>query len=146
MRKVIRWAAVAMAVIVVVGLAGLGYLLAAYPNVAPAPLVAAPRTEEAVARGRYLANHVPMCFDCHTPRDWTRYAGPMDATRFGAGGEVFDESVGLPGRIISRNITPAGLGDWTDGEILRAFTEGVSRDGTALFPLMPYGAFGQMDR
>src|SRR5690606_30097486 len=37
-------------------------------------------------------------------------------------------------------------GDWTDGEILRAFTEGVSRDGTALFPLMPYGAFGQMDR
>ncbi len=146
MHKLIRWAAVAVIAIVVVGLAGLAYLLTAYPKVPPAADVTAPRTEEAITRGRYLANHVSVCIDCHTPRDWSRFAGPMDPARLGAGGEVFDESIGLPGRIISLNITPAGLADWTDGEILRAFTEGVSRDGTALFPLMPYHAYGRMDR
>lgn len=123
----------------------IGYLLAAYPNVPDAPDVTAPGTAETIARGAYLANHVSMCVDCHTPRDWSRFAGPMDAARFGAGGEVFDESIGLPGTIVSRNLTPAALADWTDGEILRAFTEGVARDGTSLFPLMPYGSYGQMD-
>jgi mono/diheme cytochrome c family protein len=42
------------------------------------------------------------------------------------------------------NITPAGIGAWTDGELIRAITEGVSRDGRPLFPLMPYDNFRTM--
>lgn len=146
MRRLIRWAGVAVAVVAVLVLAGVGYLMAAFPKVGAAPEVTAPRTAEAVARGRYLADHVTMCLDCHTPRDWSRFAGPIESARYGAGGEIFDESIGLPGTIVSRNLTPAALADWTDGEILRAFTEGVARDGTSLFPLMPYHAYGHMDR
>ena len=44
-----------------------------------------------------------------------------------------------------KNITPAAIGSWTDGELLRAVTQGVSKDGTPLFPLMPYPHFGAMD-
>ncbi len=146
MRRVGKWIAVLVAVMVVTGAVGLGYLVMAYPKVGPAPEVKAPTSAEAVARGKYLADHVSMCTDCHTPRDWTRFAGPIDASRYGTGGEVFDESMGLPGTIVSKNITPAALASWTDGEILRAFTEGVSKDGTALFPIMPYHRYGRMDR
>jgi hypothetical protein len=47
----------------------------------------------------------------------------------------------LPGRIVAPNITPdkeTGIGNWTDGEKIRAIRDGVSRDGRALFPTMPY--------
>ena len=40
-----------------------------------------------------------------------------------------------------RNITQdkeTGIGDWTDGEIIRAVREGISREGDGLFPIMPY--------
>jgi hypothetical protein len=62
------------------------------------------------------------------------------------GGMKFDESLGFPGTFYAKNITPYALGNWTDGEILRAITEGVSKDGRALFPLMPYLSFGKMDK
>ena len=51
--------------------------------------------------------------------------------------------MGFPGSLVSRNITPSALASWSDGEIVRAFTEGVSRDGTPLFPLMPYSMYGR---
>lgn len=126
--------------------AGLAYLFVAFPKAGAAQDITASASAETIARGKYLADHVSMCMDCHTPRDWSRFAGPIVEARYGAGGEVFDESMGLPGTIVSKNITPAGLGSWTDGEILRAFTEGVSKDGTSLFPIMPYHRYGRMDR
>ncbi len=46
--------------------------------------------------------------------------------------------------LYSKNITPAAIGSWTDGELLRAVTAGVSQDGTPLFPLMPYPHYGFM--
>src|SRR5262249_28870814 len=62
------------------------------------------------------------------------------------GGRDFGDIPGFPGRIRPRNITPdkeTGLGNWTDGEILRAMREGVSKDGHPLFPQMPYGTYGK---
>src|SRR5665647_766278 len=34
-------------------------------------------TAERVERGKYLANHVLVCVDCHSKRDWTKYSGPI---------------------------------------------------------------------
>jgi len=51
------------------------------------------------------------------------------------------------GTFYSANITPdrqTGIGDWTDGEIARAIREGISRDGHALFPAMPYDRYRHM--
>lgn len=143
MRLVLKVIGVLVACTVILAVGGYLYLLMAYPKVGPAPTVRAEATPERLARGKYLADHVAACTDCHSQRDWTRYAGPLKPDTYGVGGEIFDESLGFPGRLVSLNITPAALASWTDGEILRAFIEGVSRDGTPLFPLMPYLTWGQ---
>ncbi len=51
----------------------------------------------------------------------------------------------MPGVYYSKNITPAGISRYTDGELFRVITTGVTKEGTALFPLMPYSHYGQMD-
>jgi hypothetical protein len=48
---------------------------------------------------------------------------------------------------VSHNITPHpedGHGRWSDGEIIRAITKGVSRDGAKLNPPMGYGMYNKM--
>lgn len=124
---------------------GLTYIKTFLPDVGPAPDIKADRSAASVARGRYLANHVMLCMDCHSKRDWSKFSGPMVAGTEGMGGEVFDQSIGFPGRYVAPNITPFGLKDWTDGEIFRAITSGVSRDGRPLFNIMPHHNYGQMD-
>ncbi|WP_428661191.1 c-type cytochrome [Runella sp.] len=103
-------------------------------------------TPERVQRGDYLANHVAVCMDCHSRRDHSQFAGPIIPGTHGAGGEVFDKKMGLPGTFYGKNLTPATLKNWTDGELYRAITTGVSKDGTALLPMMPYLNYGKMDR
>lgn len=50
----------------------------------------------------------------------------------------------VSGNFYSKNITPYGVGDWTDGELFRAITTGVDKDGEPLFPVMPYHYYGQL--
>lgn len=97
-------------------------------------------TPERVARGDYLANVALSCMACHAQRDWGTWGGPILGP-VGAGGESWVREHGFPGRIFAPNLTPdpsTGLGEWTDGEILRAIREGIGREGQALFNLMPY--------
>ena len=125
--------------------AGLAYVKLVLPNVGPAPALTIRPTAAQVERGRYLANHVAVCIDCHSTRDFTKLAGPMVAGTEGKGGEGFLRKDGFPGNYYAPNLTPAHLGTWTDGELYRAITTGVSRDGHALFPVMPYKNYAQMD-
>jgi len=115
------------------------------PRDIPVPQVTLPTSPEEIERGRYLATHVAVCMDCHSTRNWSNFAGPITPGTLGKGGEVFDAETGLPGLIISKNITPYALGDWSDGELFRAITGGLQKDGDALFPLMPYDAYRTMD-
>ncbi len=84
--------------------------------------------------------------DCHAERDWNKFGGPPKEGSLGAGGETFERKWGFPGEYYAGNITPYGVGDWTDGELFRAITSGVSKNGRALFPVMPYLYFGKIDR
>lgn len=118
--------------------AGAAYFLGRYPGVGPAPSVRIRVTAGLIERGQYLANHVTRCIECHSTRTWTMFSGPIVAGTEGAGGERFDNELGYPGTLYAANITPAALGQWTDGEILRAIVSGVTRDGRAMFPVMPY--------
>ena len=142
-----------MAKKILAGIAGLVVLAAAgawawlalvLPRNIPVAEVVVPMTPESIERGRYLANHVIGCTSCHSGRDWSLFGGPVLPGELGRGGEVFDEAVGFPGRLVAGNLTPAGLGEWSDGEILRAMTAGISRDGHALFPVMPYDSYRQL--
>lgn len=97
------------------------------------------RTPERIKRGEYLANRVMNCIECHTAADPKTHAPIPELTA--AGGKYFGPEMGLPGKLYASNLTSdpkTGLGNWSDGEILRAMREGVSKDGRALFPLMPY--------
>jgi hypothetical protein len=103
--------------------------------------------KQVVERGDYLANHVAGCMDCHSKRDFSKYSGPVIPGTEGGGGLVFDEKWGLPGVLYGRNITPdaeTGIGTWTDEEILRAMTQGISKNGDTLFPIMPYVNYNRM--
>jgi len=54
--------------------------------------------------------------------------------------------MGLPGVFYATNLTPGGVvGEYSDGELYRAITSGVAKDGRALFPIMPYLQYGTMD-
>ena len=76
------------------------------------------------------------CVDCHSHRDMTKFAGPIMEPHFIGGQDEFTEKYGAPGNFYAPNLTPYHLKDWTDGEIFRAITMGVSKDGRALFPAM----------
>jgi mono/diheme cytochrome c family protein len=144
MKILLKIVGVLLVVVVLVAVGGVAYLKLAFPKVSAATDLKIQSTPELVERGRYLANHVAVCIDCHSTRNWDHFAGPIIAGTEGKGGEAFIE--GFPGELYSKNITPAALGTWTDGEVLRAFTAGVNRDGRPLFPLMPYLAYGRMAR
>lgn len=104
-------------------------------------------TRAMIARGDYLFNHVAICVDCHSKRDFTKYSGPVVPGTEGGGGFLFDQKLGMPGMLYSRNITPdneTGIGTWTDDDILKAITQGISKNGDTLFPLMPYANYNHM--
>lgn len=124
----------------------LGYISFVLPNVGKAEYIEVEVGQDKVERGRYLAHHVMMCADCHSIRDFSKFSGPPTPGTEFVGGDIFDESMGFPGKFVSTNITPYGIGDWTDGEIFRLITTGVKQDGEPIFPVMPYHHFGQLDR
>jgi mono/diheme cytochrome c family protein len=111
------------------------YKIALQPPVVPS--VQGPMSEadlsDQLKRGFYLAT-IGHCMECHSPM------GPngRDFSGLGAGGF---ELKGPWGVSVSRNITSdkeKGLGNWTDDEIKRAITQGISRDGSKLKPPMGY--------
>jgi len=105
--------------------------------------------KKVIERGRYLANNVSHCMECHSKRDFNKYTGPVIEGTEGMGGFEFNERLGIPGVVYGRNITPDtvnGIGKWTDEEIARAMTRGISKNGDTLFPMMPYANFNQMSK
>lgn len=145
MKTVLKVAGWLLAFVLLIGLAAAAYVSIFLPNVGEPQDLKVEITPERVKRGEYLANHVVVCMDCHSQRDFSQFSGPLKEGTLGSGGEKFAEEFGFPGTFYSKNITPAALSDWTDGEIYRAITTGVSKKGNALFPVMPYKFYGQMD-
>jgi mono/diheme cytochrome c family protein len=127
--------------IVIIVIAFVLYVKFALPNVGPAPDINVEITPERLVRGEYLATTVMSCVDCHSHRDMTKFAGPVLEPHFIGGGDDFTEKYGAPGNFYAPNLTAFHLKDWSDGEIYRAIVDGVSKDGRALFPAMPYTAF-----
>jgi len=144
MARALRWLVWVSVVLASVTAAGLAYFLAVFPVVAPAPALEVERTPARLERGTYLAEHVAVCTDCHSERDFSRFSAPVKPGTLGKGGAHFGKELGLPGDVVVPNITPHKLSGWSDGELLRALTSGVTPDGHALFPLMPYQAFANM--
>jgi mono/diheme cytochrome c family protein len=145
MKKFLKITGYSLLVIVLIIIGLVTYVKTALPDVGPAPDMKVERTPERVERGRYLANSVTVCMDCHSTRDWSKFSGPLTEGTLGKGGEKFDQQFGFPGVYYSRNITPEGISRYTDGELYRVITTGVTKEGRAMFPVMPYPYYGRMD-
>jgi mono/diheme cytochrome c family protein len=91
-------------------------------------------------KGFYLAT-IGHCMECHTPM------GPRGrefASKLGTGGFEFPGPWGVS---VSRNITQSkskGIGAWTDAEIKRAITTGVSMDDSRLKPPMAFHSYATL--
>lgn len=105
----------------------------------PVAAVAAPPRSDKLAYGAYLAGPVGHCVECHSPPD--EAGQPQTMTRRGWGGFAFPGPWGVS---VSADITPTGLADWSDAEIIRAITQGVSRDGRPLLPPMGFAYYAGM--
>ena len=77
------------------------------------------------AYGKYIAD-ISGCHGCHG---------------YGlSGGRV----AGPPGLPPASNLTPAGIGDWAEADLVRALRDGKRRDGTTLNEFMPWKVFRGM--
>ncbi len=134
--------AVRIGVAIVVGLAAvvalaLAVLYLLRPRLLPHRLgvEAADATTQTINVGEYLAR-AGDCVACHTQVNGKPFAGGRAmATPFG--------SLFVP------NITPddeTGIGKWSADDFYRMMHTGVSRDGTLLYPAMPFASYTKVTR
>lgn len=93
-----------------------------------------------VKKGFYLVT-IAHCMECHTN------LGPRGRDFVKALGTGGFELKGPWGVSVSRNITQSktkGIGAWTDDEIKRAITQGISKDGSKLKPPMAYHSYAKL--
>lgn len=144
--KILKVLAYVLAGFVVLVAGALTYAAFVHPDARAPQALQVQATPERIARGDYLFHHVSACVACHAERDYTKFGGPVVAGRE-AVGSCLPAFLKLPGEVCAPNLTSdreTGLGGWSDGEIARAIREGVSRDGHALFPMMPYKSYAAM--
>ena len=91
--------------------------------------------------GRYLANYVALCADCHTPRGGLQLSLKRD--RLFAGNP--DPPKGFPGK--TANLTPdsaTGIGKWSEQDFLRTLRTGKDPAGDTLNAYMRWREFKRM--
>ena len=108
-----------------------------YPRAIPTldPSSAVSATTQVITKGEYLAR-AGDCVACHTAAGGTAFSGgrPMP-TPFGA--------------LYVPNITPdeeTGIGQWNADEFYRMMHTGISRDGTLMYPAMPFASYTKVTR
>ena len=92
-------------------------------------------TTQVINRGEYLAR-AGDCVACHTEPGGREFAG----------GRAMADPFG---NLYVPNITPdeeTGIGQWTADEFYRMMHTGVSRDGTLMYPAMPFASYTKVTR
>ena len=90
---------------------------------------------ELIARGEYLAR-AGDCIACHT----------VPASKLFGGGRPMETPFGT---LYSPNISSdkeTGIGSWTASEFYTMLHEGKSRDGSLLYPAMPFASYTKVTR
>jgi mono/diheme cytochrome c family protein len=124
----------AIAFVIVVALA-IAAFVALQPGMLPTSQSAAAVTTQIINKGEYLAR-VGDCIACHTA----------------PGGKEFAGGRAMPtpfGNLYVPNITPddeTGIGRWSADEFYRMMHTGISRDGSLLYPAMPFASYTKVTR
>jgi mono/diheme cytochrome c family protein len=107
----------------------------------PARSSTSPAAGPSAAYGGYLAQHIGLCGDCHTPRKGL--LSKPDRSRLFAGTSTPPK--GFPAN--PSNLTPdaaTGIGRWTEEDFLRTMRTGVNPSGVQLHPFMPWHELRRM--
>lgn len=97
----------------------------------PVKKVAATSPKDKVKYGAYLAGPAGHCIECHsTPNE---KGIPDFEKKTGGGGLSFNGPWGVS---YAPNITPTGIGKWSDTDVKKAITTGVRPDGSRVKPPM----------
>ena len=120
-------------------LAGIGVATLHFGH--PGPLPSRPpgkevsATTQTITRGEYLAR-AGDCVACHSVPNGRVFAGGREMpTPFGS--------------LFAPNITPdddTGIGRWNADDFYRMMHTGVSRDGSLLYPAMPFASYTRITR
>ena len=132
-RKILKILGCGVLTVVLLIVVALAVVFSVFPRIEPASDVVIDRFPERIERGRYLVEHVANCLNCHSERDWDLYGGPVIAGTKGQGAPLRV----LRPSVFSANITPFGIAEMSDGEVVRAITSGIGRDGETLHVFMP---------
>jgi hypothetical protein len=151
MKRILKWAALALLVVALIGLCAFLYFIPPFFITPPETFtqqmrdatpsldhISGPKERMLAERGRDIVVRTG-CNGCHAP------AGPQgpDFNQF-LGGGAFN-SAQRSGRYISRNLTPdpeTGLAKRTDAEVMRVLRSGVFPDGhVSPLSAMPWPAF-----
>lgn len=132
-RRVVKWVgatlcgllALVVVTALVVALVGYYKLNQTYDN--PVTQISVAVTPELVARGERYGQ---FCAGCHAADQ----SPPME------GSDFLGEDAPPIGTFWAPNLTPTHLGEWSDGEIIRAIREGIHRSGRSLL-IMPSNTF-----
>jgi mono/diheme cytochrome c family protein len=109
----------------------------------PAKGLPAPAKTDKVAYGGYIVNSLAHCFECHTTPD--ARGVPDFAHGLGAGGFEIQLAPGMVAHTANITSDPeTGIGKWSDADIKKAITEGITPTGRRLSPPMPYPFFQNM--
>jgi mono/diheme cytochrome c family protein len=107
--------------------------LADYPAADPTGVPTDLKNADLAKRGEYLARAAD-CFACHTVARDRPFAGGLPIL--------------LPfGALYSTNITAdkdTGIGNYSDQDFLNAVQRGIRRDGSRLYPAMPFPSYALM--
>lgn len=95
---------------------------------------AADRPAGNAEHGGYIAMHVAMCVQCHSPRD---EKGKLIETKLFAGGPVPVVSPWRDTTFAAAAPMIAGFPGYTEKEAIRLLMEGVTREGRTPRPPMP---------
>ena len=156
MKKIFKWIAIILGVLVVVGFLSFLYLIPPFtllppeeftkPELAVVPAldhITDPAQRAIAERGRYLVLSIG-CSGCHTAGG---DQGPKFETQYLAGGLKFTDPI--YGTSVSRNLTPdrtTGLARRTDDQVKRTLRSGIfAENGRVFHPLfMPWADFSNL--
>ena len=133
MKRLLKWLGILVAAIGIGIVALIAYVYVASGRVmartyaVEAPRVPIPADPASIARGKYLAEKVAVCTECH-------------GSDFG--GKVVEDNPAM-GRLVAANLTRGRGGlpaDYGDQDFVRVLTHGVKRDGRSVIfmPVVDY--------
>ncbi|MCC6722840.1 MAG: cytochrome c [Bacteroidia bacterium] len=105
----------------------------------PTSSISLPDTNNKMELGKYLADAVYRCYECHSSMSKINNENPPKSKKYHQGGAKMADMEGR--KVYARNITPdkkTGIGEWTLEDFTKLMRNGVRKNGRNVrMPMIP---------